>query len=46
MLLASALFPLLPGDLRGIAWAVLFVGAAAAILQSAQKYLLNPSTTR
>jgi hypothetical protein len=46
ILLASAMFPLLPGDFSGIAWAVLFVGGTAAVLQSAQKYVLNPSTTR
>jgi hypothetical protein len=46
ILLASAMFPLLPGDFQGIAWAVLFVGGAAAVLQSAQKYLLSPSTAR
>jgi len=46
MLLAGALFPVLPGQYVGIAWTVLFVGAAAAILQSAQKYILNPSTAR
>lgn len=45
ILVASLLFPLLPGQFSGIAWSVLFVGATAAIFQSLQKYLLNPSTS-
>jgi hypothetical protein len=45
VLLATTLFPLLPGDIRGIAWTVLFIGAVAAGIQVMQKYVLNPSTT-
>lgn len=45
ILLATVLFPLLPGDVRGIAWTILFLGAVAAGVQVAQKYILNPSTT-
>jgi hypothetical protein len=45
ILLATLMFPLLPGGFNGIAWAVLLVGAAAAILQVMQKYVLSPATT-
>jgi hypothetical protein len=45
ILLATLMFPLLPGGFSGIAWAVLLVGAAAAILQVMQKYVLSPATT-
>jgi len=44
ILLATILFPALPQAYVGIAWSVLVVGAAAAILQVAQKYVLSPAT--
>jgi len=44
ILLATALFPVLPGQYTGIAWSVLVIGAAAAILQAGQKYVLSPAT--
>jgi|APHM01.1.fsa_nt_gi hypothetical protein len=45
ILLATLMFPLLPGGFSGIAWAVLLVGAAGSILQVMQKYVLSPATT-
>jgi hypothetical protein len=45
VLLAALLFPVLPGAYVGIAWSMLLVGAAAALLQTFQKYILSPSTT-
>lgn len=45
ILLAALLFPILPGQYVGIGWATLFVGAAAAIFQTLQKYVLSPATT-
>jgi hypothetical protein len=45
IILATFLFPLLPGSLGSIAWAVLFIGGTAAAVQAAQKYVLNPTTT-
>jgi len=44
ILLASVLFPLLPGQFAGIAWSVLVVGAVAAAIQVAQKYVLSEGT--
>jgi len=44
LLVATALFPVLPGAYRGIAWTILLVGGAAAIFQSLQKYVLSPAT--
>lgn len=44
ILLATALFPLIPDGFNGLAWSVLLVGATAAILQSMQKYVLSPAT--
>jgi hypothetical protein len=44
ILLATIMFPVLPASYYGIAWSMLLVGAAAAILQSMQKYALSPST--
>jgi hypothetical protein len=44
ILLASIMFPTLPSAYVGIAWSVLLVGAAAAVFQSMQKYVLSPAT--
>lgn len=44
ILLATIMFPALPQAYVGIAWSVLVVGAAAAILQVMQKYVLSPGT--
>lgn len=45
ILLATLMFPLIPGSLNGIAYSVLVVGVAAGLLQVAQKYVLSPATT-
>jgi hypothetical protein len=44
ILLAGALFPVIPSQFSGIAWSVLLVGAAGATFQVFQKYILDPST--
>lgn len=44
ILVATILFPALPSGFAGIAWSVLLVGAAAALLQGMQKYVLSPAT--
>lgn len=44
ILVATLLFPLLPGGYVGIAWSILVIGSTGAIIQALQKYVLNPST--
>lgn len=44
ILVASLLFPILPGSFIGIAYGVLLIGVAAAVLNVMQRYVLNPST--
>lgn len=44
ILFGGVLVPVLPSQFAGIAWAVLFVGGVAALVQVGQKYLLEPST--
>lgn len=44
ILLATIMFPVLPNAFVGIAWSVLVVGAVAAVVQIAQKYVLSPGT--
>lgn len=44
ILLATITFPVLPAAYSGIAWSILLVGAAAAIMQAMQKYVLSPAT--
>lgn len=44
ILVATIMFPALPSAYAGIAWTVLVVGAAAAVLQIMQKYVLSPAT--
>jgi len=44
MLLGTIMFPALPAQFRGVAWTILVIGAAGALLQVMQKYVLDPST--
>jgi hypothetical protein len=44
MLLGTIMFPALPAQFTGVAWSILVLGAAAALLQVLQRYLLDPST--
>lgn len=46
ILLASVLFPVLPGAYVGVAWTILAVGGTAALLQVMQKYVLAEGTVR
>jgi hypothetical protein len=45
ILVATLAFPILPNQFNPIAWSVLLVGAAAAVLQVLQRYVLDPSTS-
>jgi hypothetical protein len=45
ILVGSALFPILPGGMVGVATGAITIGVAAAFFQVLQKYVLNPSTT-
>lgn len=44
ILLATIAFPVIPAAYSGVAWSILLVGAAAALLQTMQKYVLEPAT--
>jgi len=44
ILLATIAFPVIPAAYSGIAWSILLIGAAAAIMQAMQKYVLSPAT--
>jgi hypothetical protein len=44
ILLATALFPVIPDQFSGIAWSILLIGGAGASFQILQKYVLDPST--
>lgn len=44
ILLATIAFPVIPAAYSGIAWAILLVGAAAAVMQTMQKYVISPAT--
>jgi hypothetical protein len=42
ILLGAVMVPVLPGGLTGAAYAIALIGAAAAVVSVAQKYILNP----
>jgi len=45
ILVASVMFATLPAAYRGLAWSVLLLGGAAALIQAFQKYMLDPTTS-